>query len=130
MSDKCIHTLGTCLFVLVFFLFFHVGRYNYVISVPKLHQLEFLEGNGRTVRVIKEVATTWEEVGLSLHFEASDISRIERDNHQQSVQASRVVFSEWLEGRGRQPTTWGTLIKALKEAGLQTVANDLERILR
>ena len=117
-----------CFFAMI--LFFHVGRYNYVISVPKLHQLDFLEGNGRTVRVIKKVATTWEEVALSLHFEASDVSRIERDNHQQSVQASRVVFSEWLEGRGRQPTTWGTLIKALKEAGLQTVANDLERILR
>ena len=81
------------------------------------------------MRLIKKVAASWDEVALSLHFEASDVSRIERDHHQQSVQASRVVFSEWLEGRGRQPITWQTLITALKQAGLQTVSNDLERML-
>lgn len=96
--------------------------------MPKLHQLDFLERNGRTVRVIKKIAAAWDEVALCLHFEASNISRIERDHHQQSVQASRAVFSEWLEGRGRQPITWQTLIMALKEAELQTVSSDLERI--
>ena len=36
------------------------------------------------------------------------------------------VFTEWLEGRGRKPTTWETLIAALKEGEYLTIAKDLE----
>lgn len=36
------------------------------------------------------------------------------------------VFTEWLEGKGRKPTTWETLITALKEGEFLTVASDLE----
>ena len=38
------------------------------------------------------------------------------------------VFTEWLEGKGRKPTTWETLITALKEGEFLTVASDLEII--
>ena len=78
--------------------------------------------------MIKEVAAMWDEMALRLHFEANDIARIERDHHWQSVQAARVVFSEWLEGKGRQPKTWHTLIAALDEMGFQDISNDLEII--
>ena len=39
------------------------------------------------------------------------------------------MFSDWLEGKGRQPTTWETLIKALEEADFSEVANDLKDVL-
>ena len=38
------------------------------------------------------------------------------------------VFTEWLEGKGRKPTTWEILIAALKEGEYLTIANDLEVI--
>ena len=81
------------------------------------------------MKVIRAVAATWDYVALSLHFEAHDISRIKMDHHQQSIQAIKAVFHEWLEGGGRQPITWQTLIKALNEAGFLSVASDLESIL-
>ena len=89
-----------------------------------------MEGNGKIVKVIRAVAAMWDHVALSLHFEAHDISRIKMDHRQQSVQAMiTTVFHEWLEGGGRQPTTWQTLIKTLNEAGFLSVASDLENIL-
>lgn len=39
------------------------------------------------------------------------------------------MFSDWLEGKGRQPTTWETLIEALEEANLSELANDLKETL-
>ena len=39
------------------------------------------------------------------------------------------MFSEWLEGKGRTPTTWETVIKALEEADLGEVAQDLKEVL-
>ena len=71
------------------------------------------------------VASKWDKVALRLHFCGHDISRIERD-HSKSVRACQTMFMEWLEGKGRKPITWDTLIKALGEAELSQVANDLE----
>ena len=97
-------------------------------AVPKLHQLHLLERHGRRVKVIDMVAAEWDSVALRLHFESYDISRIERDHPHQCIQASITLFSEWIEGKGRQPSSWHTLIEALKETRLQSVASDLENI--
>ena len=74
------------------------------------------------------VAAVWDSVALRLHFESYVISRIERDHPQQCIQASITVFTEWIKGKGRQPSSWHTLIEALKETRLQSVASDLEYI--
>ena len=94
-----------------------------------MHQLDFLEGNGKTVRLIHTVATDWITVANRLYFEYYDIIRIERDNDYQAVSACVTMFREWLDGKGRQPTTWNTLIKALRETGLSEIASDLEYVL-
>ena len=39
------------------------------------------------------------------------------------------MFSEWLEGKGRTPTNWETVIKSLEEAELGEVAQDLKEVL-
>ena len=99
-----------------------------ITSIPKLHELDRIEGNGKVVKVIEHVASTWNKVALRLHFNYHDVNRISRDFHQQSVQAISAVLTEWLEGKGRKPVTWETLILALKEGEYLTIANDLEVI--
>jgi hypothetical protein len=79
--------------------------------------------------VIKQAAAKWESVATSLYFESHDITRIKRDIHYQSIDACRTVFIEWLEGNGRKPTTWNTVIKALEEADLSELAGDLKIVL-
>ena len=97
-------------------------------AIPKLHQLHLLERYGKRVKVIDMVAAEWDSVALRLHFESYDISRIERDHPQQCIRASITVFTEWIKGKGRQPSSWHTLIEALKETRLQSVASDLDSI--
>ena len=82
------------------------------------------------MRVIEQAAAKWERVATRLHFESHDISRLREDYSQQSIKACRTVFMEWLQGRGRKPTTWDTVIKALKEADLSELAVDLGGLLR
>ena len=95
----------------------------------KLHQLDLFEGNGSTVRIIKTVAPRWDMIALRLHFSGDDISRIERDHKESVVRACRNMFSEWLEGKGRKPISWNTLIKALKEADYSELASEVETVL-
>ena len=40
------------------------------------------------------------------------------------------MFTQWLEGNGRKPTSWKTLIIALKEAKLCTLAEELEKMFQ
>ena len=81
------------------------------------------------MRVIKQAAAKWEAVATRLYFEINDIIRIKRDVHYQSIDACRTVFSEWLHGNGRKPTTWNTVIKVLEEADLSELAGELKIVL-
>ena len=95
---------------------------------PRLHELDRLKGNGLTVKVIERTAAYWERVALRLHFEGHEIDTIKADYHQ-SEDAGRKMFSEWLEGKGRQPKTWETVLSALNEAGFGEIASDLSDAL-
>ena len=88
--------------------------------------------------MIDTVAYIWDRVAFRLHFNGCDIKRISRDHHQQSILACKTMFCEWLDGKGRKPTSWNTLIEALKEvedsdienkAEISKIATDLECIL-
>ena len=97
-------------------------------SKPRLYELDRIRGNGKTVNVISRTAAVWENVATRLHFEGHEIKCIERDNHL-SVNACCAMFSEWLEGKGRKPINWNTVINALDEANLGETALDLKHVL-
>ena len=98
-----------------------------ISSVPKLHHLDLIKGSdGKTVRVINRAAAKWVSVATRLHFESHDISRIREDCHYQTTKACQTVFIEWLEGKGRTPITWNTVIEALEEADLSKLARELK----
>ena len=80
------------------------------------------------MNVIDKTACAWEKVATRLHFESHDISRIRR-NERPAEDACRMMFGEWLEGKGRNPTTWGTVLQALNEARQGELAKDLEEVL-
>ena len=100
-----------------------------VSAVPKLHQLDLVEGNGETVRVIWSAAPKWKQLATRLYFEYNDITRIRADNHWQCQDVCFEVCSEWLNGADRKPTNWKTLITALREAKLSEIASKLEVII-
>ena len=99
-------------------------------STPKLHQLVYLKRNDKIFRVIKRVAANWEDVALQLHFEGYDIDAIARDANHKTESACRTMFTKWLKGEGRKPTTWKTLITVLDEADLSVVAEELSGLLK
>ena len=109
--------------------------YNYVYifiteldEMPKLHQLQRLYRNGTVVNVIRAVAPCWENFALCLEMERNMIDIWKRDTNEVE-DAARKLFSHWLDGNGRSPISWRTLIQALREAGLRVIAADVERIL-
>ena len=97
-------------------------------SKPRLYELDRIKGNGKAVKVIDRTAAHWERVATTLHFEGHEIKTIRADYHQ-CEDACRNLFIEWIDGKGRQPKTWETVISALNEADFGDVSSDLSDVL-
>ena len=96
---------------------------------PKLHQIDHIEGSGKVVQVIETVAAKWERVATRLYIHHHIIERIRKDNQRQCDPCCRKIFCEWLDGKGRQPINWQTLITALIEADCSELAGDLQKLI-
>lgn len=101
-------------------------------KLPKLHELDRIEGNGKTVKVLEIAGNKWERIATRLHFEQNRISRIWTDSQSNTERACRSVFSIWLDGKDglRTPRTWGTVINVLKESDLSQLAEELKEVLQ
>ena len=97
-------------------------------SKPRLHELDLKKGNGKTVKLINRTAADWERLATRFYFEGYEIRSL-RTNHRETFEACREMFIEWLEGKGRSPKTWETVIIALEEADLSEIALDLKDVL-
>ena len=100
-------------------------------SLPQLHELDLLELScGEKVRIINDGASKWENIATRLYFDGGMINQISRDSGNVQ-QACWNVFSKWLSGIDglREPRTWNTVVKALKEADLGQLAEKLETAL-
>ena len=78
--------------------------------------------------MIRSSAAYWERVATRLHFEGQEIKSIKIDHHS-TEDCCRNMFVEWLDGTGRTPKTWETVIKALDEADLGEIATELKTAL-
>ena len=39
-----------------------------------------------------------------------------------------LILQEWLEGKGRKPVTWGTLLETLQRIGLRELAREIQDV--
>jgi hypothetical protein len=98
-------------------------------EMPRLHQLQRLCRDSIVVNVIEKVAPSLEKFALCLEMEGSMIDIWKRNAPNQAEEATRKLFSHWLNGNGRQSITWKTLIQALRESDLPIIATQVEEIL-
>ena len=98
---------------------------------PRLDELQFLEGrDGHKIRVTERVAPDWRFLATALGFDESRIKIIEEDYGRSVEKSCQEMFIRWLNGEhDLKPSTWGTLIQCLTQAGHDDVARSLKKIL-
>ena len=85
----------------------------------KMGQLQKCVGvSGMVFELVKEVSTDWEKLALALHLRGEIIRK---QSHFQAETACRNILQRWLNGEGRQPVTWGTLVDGLEDIGYGTL---------
>ena len=86
----------------------------------------FVGVSGMVFELVKEVSTDWEKLALAFHLRGEII----REQSQFQVEAAcHNILQRWLNGEGRQPVTWGTLVDGLEDIGYGTLAGYLRKEL-
>ena len=98
-------------------------------EMPELHQLQRLCRDGVVANVIKAVASSWKKFALYLTMDRNMVEIWEKNHAYQVEDAAMKLFGHWLNGNGRQPISWKTLIQALRENDLPIIAAKVEEIL-
>ena len=99
---------------------------------PTLLQLTHLSTpSGKKIEIIKHITPEWKMVGIHLDFDPTGytIDTISASNPSKPVACCTDMMKEWLGGRGRQPATWATLLKILRNAEFTVLADDVEQLV-
>ena len=73
------------------------------------------------------MASCWRDVGILLDFDTSgtELDNIETKYHGDPVPCCQAMFKHWLNGNGRGPHSWRTLIELLKDSDHKVLAGEV-----
>ena len=99
-------------------------------STPTMKQLTSLSTRRGSIRIIKELAPIWNEVGRNLDFDkcGTKLRSIEK-SRKEPEECCVEVFYHWLLGNGIQ-CSWGNVIQILNDCDRRALANKLSSCMR
>ena len=101
---------------------FQVYKHN----SPTLPELLNFPGGG--FDITREIGTSYIRLGPLLLNDANGalMDEIESECHGNASEINIKILKQWLQGRGRTPVTWETLVQVLRQANLQGLADRIE----
>ena len=75
-----------------------------------------------------EVGPDYEKFGTLLleDNKGNKVDSIAKSKHYIPVNITVEILKQWLQGKGRKPVTWQTLVKCLRDTNLNALADDIE----
>lgn len=95
-----------------------------------MHLRKLVAEDGSEVKIVETVAAQFQRMAYALHFEDHICQRVLLDVINDHERACEKIFQKWLNGEGRKPVTWVTLIQALEHADFKQLARELKQTLR
>ena len=89
------------------------------ITLPKLMRMN----------LHRNISTHYKEFGtfLLLDDTGKRVQNMEHTFMNSPEYINMEIFREWLDGRGRRPVTWETLVEVLREIELHILADDIQQ---
>lgn len=87
-------------------------------------------GEDGPINIPQEIGVKFRMFGIFL-LEDTNGSTVEALAHQHRENPEAInmaVLREWLQGKGRQPVTWQTLVGILRDCELNTLADDIAAV--
>ena len=82
------------------------------------------------VNLAEKIPDYWDFGVLLLDDHSGDqIAAIEKEQGKSTLDINRQIMRLWVQGKGRQPVTWNTLVTVLQDIKLVALAKDIENIV-
>lgn len=87
--------------------------------------------SGNTVNIVQQIGTHYSTLGsLLLEDDTGSITKAIFTQFQlNAVMINQDILTQWLQGQGKKPVAWSTLIDTLKDAELSELAQMIEEEL-
>lgn len=98
-------------------------------SRPKLEEvLNFKTQSGSSVKIAQQIGDHYLLGSLLLQDDTGALTSKIIKQHQHNVNEEIIV--QWLQGKGKQPVSWSTLINVLNTMGLSELAQLVQKELK
>ena len=93
--------------------------------------LNFETRSGSSIKIVEKIGSNYSKLGpLLLCDDDNSVTSAIVDEHRQNAEAINQEFmTRWLQGRGKKPVAWSTLICVLRDIGLSELAQRIEENL-
>ena len=93
---------------------------------------QFPTQSGGNINILERIAVKCHNLGIRLLKDNTGAltSNIEAQYRPDRTRISEAILQRWLEGTGRKPQSWATLVTVLKEIDLAVLAKEIEDNLR
>ena len=94
-------------------------------TLPQL--LTFPKRSGGVFNIIEEVTGKYHDLGICLlnDHNSAITTNIEAQYRPDNTRITKEIFKRWLQGTGRRPQSWSTLIAILREIEFTTLAKGI-----
>ena len=94
-------------------------------TLPEL--IDFITSTG-SINIVKRIGTQYDVLGpLLLRDDDGAVTQSIRDQYQRdAAKINYEILRQWIQGEGRQPVQWSTLIDVLKKIELSVLAKKIE----
>ena len=84
--------------------------------------------DGKKLNIISQIGTYYISFGILLleDNEGNEIYAIENELQRNALAINNRILYLWLNGKGKQPVTWETLIEVLEQIDLTVLASKIE----
>ena len=88
-------------------------------------------GKHGSINIPEQIGKEYTRFGTFLLEDDSGtiVSGIESAKTQTATEINITILREWINGKGQEPFTWDSLVKCLRDADLNRLADDIEEVL-
>ena len=89
----------------------------------------FHQRNGESLSIFQEIGVKNQEFGTLLLQDKTGqtISAIAKEHRGNATDINREILQRWLQGQGKQPISWNTLVLTLRDVQLSVLADKIQR---
>ncbi len=97
---------------------------------PRMPELLRFPGKRETINIPQRISTKYRTFGIFLLDDdiGSVVEALVLQHRDDSMAINMAILRKWMEGVGRQPVTWQTLVEALRDSELNTLADDIYEV--